>query len=66
MINEIISAALQVIIFSLIPFLVYLIQRKSVKGFFKYIGLYRPTMEAVYLSLLTSLVFLTGPSGSFY
>lgn len=60
MINEVISAALQVILFSLIPFLVYLIQRKSAKGFFKYIGLYPPTRESVCHSLLASLIFVLG------
>lgn len=39
MINEIIGTVLQVIVFTLIPFLVYIIRNKSVKGFLGYIGL---------------------------
>jgi membrane protease YdiL (CAAX protease family) len=63
MINEIISAILQVVIFTLIPFLVYVINLRSAKGFFNYLGLYNPTRSAVYLSVLAAVLFLLGGIG---
>lgn len=63
MVNDIISAILQVLVFTLIPFIVYLIQKRSAKGFFNYIGLFKPEKNAVYLSILTALIFLMGGIG---
>lgn len=60
MITELISALLQVIVFSLIPFLVYIIGHKTVTGFFRWIGLYRPTGKALLLSVALALVFVAG------
>lgn len=63
MLTEIISAILQVLVFALIPFLVYLIQKKSVKGFLKYIGITRSNSKANYLAILASLIFILGALG---
>lgn len=60
MLNEIISAVLQILVFALIPFLVFVIQQKSTRGFFAYIGLKRSTAKANYLAALACLLF-AGP-----
>jgi membrane protease YdiL (CAAX protease family) len=57
MINEAIGAVLQVLAFSLIPFVVYLIRNKSAKGFLNYIGFKRSTKKANYLAVLACLLF---------
>jgi len=59
MINEIIGAILQILIFTLIPFSVYLIRNKSAKGFFEYIGLKKSTKKANYLAIFACLLFAT-------
>lgn len=59
-ISELISTILQVIVFTLIPFLVYVISKKKVRGFFRYIGLTKTTAKAIWLALATSLFFLAG------
>ena len=38
LINQLISAILQVVILIAIPFIFYLVKEKRVKGFFNYIG----------------------------
>ena len=58
MINQLIGGVLQVLAFSLIPFLVYLIAKKKVKGFFGYIGLKKSTARANLFAVLNTLVFL--------
>nr|HMQ64031.1 hypothetical protein [Flavilitoribacter sp.] len=58
MTNELIDSVLQVLAFSLIPFLVYLIAKKKVKGFFDYIGLKKSTARANVFAVLNTLVFL--------
>ncbi|MEZ5428039.1 MAG: CPBP family intramembrane glutamic endopeptidase [Pyrinomonadaceae bacterium] len=60
MINEIISTVLQILVFALIPFIVYLITRRKIAGFFDYIGLKAPEQKTVWLAAAASLVFLTG------
>ena len=59
MINELISAILQVIILAFIPFVVYLIRNKQVKGFWNYVGLKRSNARANLLAL--ALVIFTAP-----
>jgi uncharacterized protein len=61
--NHIISALLQIVVFALLPFVVYLIKTKSGKGFFDYIGLKRSTKKAYYLSVFGSLFFVFGGVG---
>ena len=58
MIIDIITSAFnQILLFSLIPFLVYLVQRKSYKGFLQNIGLTRPTKKSIQWALvLVSLI----------
>lgn len=57
-INELISAVLQVIVFSLIPFIAFLLRRDKNVSFFQYIGLYRPSGRAVKYSTAASLLFV--------
>lgn len=59
MINETIGAILQILVFTLIPFLVYLIRNKSIKGFLKYVGLNKSTKKANYLAIFACLLFVT-------
>lgn len=56
MINTIISSLGQVILFSLIPFTVYLLRKKSMKGFFHYLGLKASNTRANLLALLLMLL----------
>ena len=58
MATELINAVLQVLVFSLIPFVVYLITQKKAKGFLGYIGLKKSTTRANLLAILTSILFL--------
>jgi len=62
MINQIISTVLQLLAFSLIPFLVYVVKSRTTSGFFNYIGLKKSTRKAnglaVLLCLLTALPML--------
>ncbi|WP_072994764.1 CPBP family intramembrane glutamic endopeptidase [Pseudozobellia thermophila] len=57
MINETIGAILQILVFTLIPFLVYIIKNKSPKGFLNYIGLKQSTKRANYLAIVACLLF---------
>lgn len=50
MADEILSTLLQLIVFSLIPFIVYVFQKKSVAGFTEYIGLVKSNARANYLA----------------
>lgn len=61
MINEILNAVIQILVFSLIPFLVYLAKTKKIKGFFNYIGLKKSTKKANLLAIPVSLIFLIPP-----
>ena len=63
MINELISSVLQVLVFSLIPFLVFLIQKKTVRGFFDWIGIKKTTMKANLMAVATSGVFIVSGIG---
>lgn len=56
MINTIISALLQVLVFSIIPFLAYLILRKKIHGFLGFIGLKRSNARANLYGLLIALL----------
>ena len=59
MVNTFISAFGQVIVFSLIPFIDYLISKKKAKGFFSYIGLKRSNAKANGLALLLMIAIAT-------
>jgi membrane protease YdiL (CAAX protease family) len=54
--EETLSTILQIILFTLIPFLVYLIKTKSAKGFWNYIGLKKSRKNANFLALLVMLL----------
>lgn len=58
--DELISAIFQIIVLSLIPFIVYLIRKKKLKGFLEYVGLKKSNRKANLLALLISLL-LGGP-----
>ncbi|MBN8694596.1 MAG: CPBP family intramembrane metalloprotease [Bacteroidetes bacterium] len=60
LISEIISAILQILVFTLIPFIVYLIIHKTSRGFLAYIGLVKTTKKAILLSVAISFVFIAG------
>lgn len=60
MVNVLISAILQILVFTSIPFLVYVIRKKTTKGFLKYIGLKKSTRKANLLALLV-MVLLVAP-----
>lgn len=58
-ISELVSAVLQVIVFTAIPFAAYLLKYKKTSGFANYIGLVKTTNRAIYLSLAGSILFLS-------
>ncbi|SOE19743.1 CAAX protease self-immunity [Spirosomataceae bacterium TFI 002] len=57
MLNELIGASLQILIFTLIPFLAYVFKRESYKGFFDYIGVKKSTKKANVLAIFACLLF---------
>ncbi len=57
MVNEVIGAVLQILVFAAIPFLVYVIRYRKVKGFLEYVGLKPSTKRANYLAVFASLLF---------
>lgn len=57
MLDEVIGTILQILVFTFIPFLVYVIRYRKVKGFFGYIGLKKSTKRANYLAVFASLLF---------
>jgi uncharacterized protein len=56
MANELISAILQISLFTLIPFIVYLIKAKKAKGFMNYNGIKKSPRKANLLALLVMIV----------
>ena len=61
--NELFSAIQQLAVFTLIPFIVYLIQKRSVKGFGRYLGLYSSPSQANLLAALASLLVVISTVG---
>lgn len=57
MLNELIGASLQILIFTLIPFLAYVFKRETYKGFFDYIGVKKSTKKANVLAIFACLLF---------
>ena len=57
-INTIISAVLQILVFTAIPFFFYLIAHHRVKGFFDYIGLLKPERRTMLYATLLSAAFV--------
>ncbi len=61
LLTEITNALLQLAVFSLIPFVAYLITKKKIKGFLGYIGLFSAPKKAVLLAMAVStLLLVTG------
>ena len=58
LVNEFISAVLQIIAFTLIPFIVFLFRKDKSVTLRRYIGLYQPTRPSVVYSIFVSLIFL--------
>jgi uncharacterized protein len=59
-INELISAFLQIVVFTLIPFIAFLFRRDKSVSFTKYIGLYSAPRNSILYAIVTSLLFLAG------
>ncbi|MCB0556433.1 MAG: CPBP family intramembrane metalloprotease [Phaeodactylibacter sp.] len=57
--SELLSSILQILVFTLIPFLVFVIRTRSAKGFFDYIGLKPLPTRAVVWAIVSSLIFLS-------
>jgi CAAX protease family protein len=55
-IDKLIDAIVQVLVFSLIPFIVYIISKRRIKGFFKYIGLTKPLKKTIFWAIIVSIV----------
>lgn len=60
MLNAIFSAIVQILLFAFIPFLVFVVKTKSVKEFFKYVGLKKSTKKANFWAL-GAMLLLTVP-----
>ena len=61
LINELISALLQIAVFSLIPFLFFLFRKNKNETFRSYIGLYKPReLPAQYIALAILLFIVSG------
>ena len=61
--SELLSTLLQLAAFALIPFVVFVAQSRSAKGFWRYVGLYRAPGAAIGLALLASVAFVSGNLG---
>lgn len=57
-VNEIISTILQILVFTAIPFVVYLIGNRRAKGFFDYIGLRKPETRTMIYAVLCAVAFV--------
>ena len=57
-VNEIVSTILQILIFTAIPFIVYLVTNRRIKGFFDYIGLRKPETRAMFYAPLCAVAFV--------
>ncbi len=62
-VNEIISTTLQVVLFTLIPFIFFFFRKDKSITFFNYIGLFRPPRKSVSYAFLASILFLIGGLG---
>jgi membrane protease YdiL (CAAX protease family) len=56
--NAVISAVVQILVFTAIPFLFYLIAHRRLKGFFDYIGLHQPERRTMLYATVLSAAFL--------
>lgn len=58
LLNHLISAIIQLLVFTLIPFVFYSIKEKKIAGFLNFIGLYKTPVKPIRLAALTSLLFV--------
>jgi hypothetical protein len=58
LINEIISVILQILVFTAIPFVVYLVRNRRAKGFFDYIGLRKPETRPMIYAAVCAVAFV--------
>jgi membrane protease YdiL (CAAX protease family) len=56
--NEIISAVLQIVVLTLIPFIFYLFRKDKSVAFLYYIGICKPTAKSMILVISASLLFV--------
>jgi uncharacterized protein len=63
LVNEIISTILQIVLFTLVPFIFFLLRKDKTLTFFRYIGLYKPTMKSLIYVIFVSLIFLIAGVG---
>ncbi len=61
--NEILSTIIQLIVFSLIPFIIFLFRKDKKKSFFQYIGLYKAEKKSIQLAVLASILVLISGIG---
>jgi len=63
LLNEFISTILQLMVFTLIPFLFFLFRKDKSVTFSKYIGLYKPTGKSIIYVIGASLLFVIAGIG---
>lgn len=61
--NQVISTILQIVVFTLIPFIFFLFRKDKSQTFLRYIGLYKPTTKSIIYVIFVSLVFLIAAIG---
>jgi membrane protease YdiL (CAAX protease family) len=65
-INELISAILQIIAFSVIPFIFFLFRKDKSVSFLQYIGLYKASPRSIGYAIVASLLFLAPGLGMIF
>ena len=63
LVNELISTILQIGVFTVIPFIFFLLRKDKGITFFRYIGLYKPTTKSLIYVVFASLIILIGVVG---
>lgn len=63
LLNEIISTVFQIIAFTLIPFIFFMFRKDKSITFFKFIGLYKPTIKSFIYISFAALIFLVAGIG---
>lgn len=66
LVNELLSTILQIIVFTLIPFIFFLFRKDKRETFFRYIGLYKPTGRSVLYVLSAAGLFLAASIGMIF
>jgi membrane protease YdiL (CAAX protease family) len=62
-INDLISAIIQVVAFTLIPFLFFLFRKDKSVSFFRYLGFYKPTGKSILLVIVVVLLSVSSMIG---